>query len=287
MTLAKHVFDATAENFSTLVLENSRRGLVVVNFWTPKAGPCMILMPRLVKLASEYGGRFLLVMLNTDELGTLARRMGVTSVPTVKFFRNGEVVHSIYGAEPDATFRQALSRFLDDNSVQLHDQGLAAWQNGNIDRARDLLVQAAMENPSDATIPRDLAKILWSSGDGAQALALLDSLPPSIRCEPEIENLYCHLLLARTAQTSPDRVAIESVLLADPDNFAARYQLAARSLAEDQIEQALDALLEIVRRDRHWQNGQASKALTHLLDWLGSGHPLVARYREALDDLAC
>ena len=73
MNLLPYVFDASRENFDGLVLGNSARGLVLVHFWSPKAGPCMVLMPRLVKLATEYGGKFLLVMLNTDELGALAR----------------------------------------------------------------------------------------------------------------------------------------------------------------------------------------------------------------------
>ncbi|MBZ0069678.1 MAG: co-chaperone YbbN, partial [Thiobacillus sp.] len=106
MTLSPHVFDASADNFNRLVLENSHKGPVLVHFWTPKAGPCFILMPRLVKLAAEYGGKFLLVMLNADELPELARRFSVNSVPTVKFFWRGEVAHTIHGADPDSSFRQ-------------------------------------------------------------------------------------------------------------------------------------------------------------------------------------
>ena len=74
MANTPHVFDATAELFPRLVLENSEKGPVLVNYWSPRAGPCMMLMPRLVRLAGEFGGRFLLVMLNTDELGPLAPR---------------------------------------------------------------------------------------------------------------------------------------------------------------------------------------------------------------------
>ena len=282
MPLSQYVFDATADNFSTLVLENSRRGLVLVNFWTPKAGPCMILMPRLVKLATEYGGKFLLVMLNTDELGTLARRIGVTSVPTVKFFRDGEVVHTIHGAEPDSTFHQALARFITGDPSKSHPQGLIAWKNGNLERARQLLAQAAMDNPDNAAIPGDLAKVLWSSGKHEQALDLLRSLPPAIRSNAEIESLYNHFLLAHTAQTAPDIAELESLLAGEPDNLLARYQLAARYLAENQIEQALQKLMAIVIKDRDWQGKQALKSLLHLLDWLGSENPLVTHYRQVL-----
>ena len=122
MPLTPFVFDATLDNFDALILGNSARGLVLANFWSPKAGPCGVLMPRLVKLAAEYGGRFLLVMVNTDELGQRARGLGVTSVPTVKFFLHGEVVHTIHGAENDETLRAALGQFLanDQDRLRMH-----------------------------------------------------------------------------------------------------------------------------------------------------------------------
>ncbi len=282
MSLSRYVFDATANNFSTLVVENSRRGLVLVFFWTPKAGPCMVLMPRLVKLATEYAGRFLLAMFNTDEMGALARRIGVTSVPTVKFFRQGEVVHTIHGAEPDSTFHQALKQFIADDAERVYNQGLVAWQAGDLNQARQLLAQAALDSPDNPAIPRDLAKILWASGEQEQAVNLLRSLPDALKSRAEIEALLSHLLLAHTAQTAPEIASLHALLESEPDNLVARFQLAARFLGADQVELALQELLEIVQRDRTWQGGQAHKTVIHVLDWLGPDHPLVPRYRQAL-----
>ena len=99
MSHSPYVFDATAENFRTLVLENSDKGPVLVNYWSPRAGPCLMLMPRLIRLVTEFGGSFLLVMLNTDDLGRLAREHGVNSLPTIKIFRRGKVVDTLHGAE--------------------------------------------------------------------------------------------------------------------------------------------------------------------------------------------
>lgn len=282
MSLSTHVFDASADNFPTLVVENSRRGLVLVYFWTPKAGPCMVLMPRLVKLATQYGGKFLLAMFNTDEMGALARRIGVTSVPTVKFFRDGEVVHTIHGAEPDSTFHQALKQFIADDAERAYHQGLAAWQAGELDQARQLLAQAALDSPDNPAIPRDLAKILWAAGEHEQAVNLLRSLPVPLKSQPGIEGLLSHLLLAHTAHTAPEIDSLKSLLESEPDNLAARFQLAARFLGTDEMQSALDELLIIVQKDSAWQAGQAHKTLLHLLDWLGSEHPLVSRYRQAL-----
>ena len=83
MATSPYIFDATSENYRRLVLENSDKGPVLVNDWSPRAGPCLMLMPRLTRLATEFGGHFLLVMLNTDELGRLAREHGVASLPTI------------------------------------------------------------------------------------------------------------------------------------------------------------------------------------------------------------
>src|SRR4030067_109530 len=110
MATSPYVFDATAENFHALVLENSDKGPVLVNYWSPRAGPCLMLMPRLIRLATEFGGRFLLVMLHTDELGRLARDHGVTSLPTVKLFRRGEAIDTLHGAESETVLREFSSQ---------------------------------------------------------------------------------------------------------------------------------------------------------------------------------
>jgi len=284
MALSPYVFDATADNFNRLVLENSHKGPVLVHFWTPKAGPCFILMPRLVKLAGEYGGKFLLVMLNADELPALAHRFGVNSVPTVKFFRRGEVVHTIHGADPDSSFREVLNRFIAQDADRVHAQGVAAWQAGELQQARRLLADAAMADPANLAIPRDLAKILWASGEGEQALRLLDSLPAEARLNPAIAPLHAHLSLAETARNAPAQTVLEERLAARPDDAEARYQLAALRLAADDFEGAMAELLSLVRQDRNFRQDIGRLSLLALFDLLGAAHPLTVKYRQALSE---
>jgi putative thioredoxin len=279
MALSPHVYDATAENFPRLVLENSRRGLVLVHFWTPKAGPCLLLMPRLVKLATEYGGKFLLVMLNTDELGALARRFGVNSVPTVKFFRNGEVVETVHGAESDNRFRELLERFVLRDSISLYAQGLAAWQKNRTDEAKQLLAAAAVEEPGNPAIPRDLAKLLWAIDEHAQALQLLESLPAELRALTELANLYAHFALAYAAESAPADVQARA---ADANDAEARFQLAAARLAEDRLEPALELLLALNADHPLYRSGLPRQALLALFDLLGPEHPLTRSYRSRL-----
>lgn len=279
MPLSPYVFDATAENFPRLVLENSRRGLVLVHFWTPKAGPCMLLMPRLIKLATEYGGKFLLVMLNTDELGRIAREFGVTSVPTVKFFRHGQVVHTVHGAESDQTFREHLNRFIIKDSINLYSQGLVAGQAGQIEHAKQLLAAAAVEEPDNAAIPRDLAKLLWANGEHEQALDLLESLPAALRSRQELAHLHAHFSLARAAEIAPADLDASA---ANVDDAEARFQLAATRLAEDQPESALDLLLALDADHPQYRGGLPRQALLALFALLGPDHPLTRTYRARL-----
>ena len=284
MSLSPYVFDASAENFNRLVLENSHKGPVLVHFWTPKAGPCFILMPRLVKLAAEYGGKFLLVMLNTDELPELARRFGVNSVPTVKFFWRGEVAHTIHGADPDSSFRQVLDRFIAGDANRAHALGVAAWQSGNIQQARMLLANATMAEPDNLAIPRDLAKLLWAEGEGEQALKLLDSLPPDAREEPEIARLHAHLSLAETARQAPPLAELDARLAHDGGDLAAHYQRAAVLLAADDFAGAMEELLSIACTDRGFRHDIGRTSLLALFDLLGNAHPLTRQYRQALSE---
>jgi putative thioredoxin len=284
MSLSPWVFDASAENFNRLVLENSHRGPVLVHFWTPKAGPCFMLMPRLVKLATEYGGKFLLVMLNADELPELARRFAVNSVPTVKFFWRGEVAHTIHGADPDSAFRAVLDRFIAGDANRAHAQGVAAWQAGHVEQARMLLANAAMAEPENLAIPRDLAKLLWSQGEGAQALALLDSLPPEARAAPEIAPLHAHLTLAETARTAPPLDALDTQRAARPDDAALLFQRAAVRLAQDDYEGAMTDLLALARDHRDYRHDIGRTGLLALFELLGSVHPLTQRFRRALSE---
>ena len=284
MSLSPYVFDASAENFNRLVLENSHKGPVLVHFWTPKAAPCFILMPRLVKLAAEYGGKFLLVMLNADELPELARRFGVNSVPTVKFFWRGEVAHTIHGADPDSSFREVLDRFIAGDANRAHALGVAAWQAGNTRQARLLLANAAMAEPDNLAIPRDLAKLLWTEGEGEQALKLLDSLPPEARTAPEIAPLHAHISLAESARVAPPRGELEARIAQHPADLGAHYQRAALLLATDDFAGAMEDLLFIARTDRGYRQDIGRTSLLALFDLLGNAHPLTRQYRQLLSE---
>jgi len=283
MSLTPFVFDATRENIESLILGNSMRGLVLVHFWSPKAGPCMILMPRLVKLAAEYGGRFLLVMFNTEEFGQRARIFGVTSVPTVKFFLRGEAVHTIHGAESDTTFRSALSQYLANDQDRLRMNALRMHQDGDTEGAIALLARIAVEDPLDLAVAADLAKLLTLAKRPHEALVLLATLPIAARSHPSIAPLLVHLELIDAANQihSADSNNADAV-----DNPAYRLTLAAQALFEDNPEQALSLLLELTRQHPTFREDIGRRAMLALFGILGSEHELTRQYRSRLAALS-
>ena len=282
MALSPYVFDATPENFRSLVLGNSDKGPVLVHYWSPKAAPCMILMPRLVRLADEYGGKFLLVMLNTDQHNRLAREYSVNSVPTVKFFRHGNVVHTIHGAESDAEFRKVIGRFVAHPADRAHAIGVHVFQRGETEKAYEMLAQAAMADPDNLKIPLDLAKMLMLNGEFTRAENLLKALPPEARSEPDISALLTHLAFIQAAQQAPGIVELEQTIADQPGNLEARYQLSAVKLVADNYAGAMEQLLEITRSDRAFREDIGRRGLLAIFNILGNENELVSRYRSLL-----
>lgn len=279
---AAPIVQANRDNFDALVLGNSARGLVLVYYWTPTAGPCLRLMPRLVQMAVDYGGRFLLVLANTDELGRIARAQGVTSVPTVKFYLHGEVVHTIHGAEPDSSFHEALGRFLARPEDRLRTEALRAHQAGRTEEAIQLLAQAAVQQPTNLEIAADLAKLLILGGQPERALALLASLPAETRRDPRVGHLYTHLELMHAAREGPEDA--EARLTADANDYEAHLTLAARALIADRMEEAMQRLLDLARQAPNYREDIGRRGLLALFDLLGGEHELTRRYRALLAD---
>jgi len=281
-----YIQEANPDNFKTLVLQNSDKGPVVVYFWSPRAGPCMKLMPRLIRLADEYCGKFLLVLLDTDEYGRIAKEeYGVTSVPTVKFFRHGKVANTIHGAESDSEFRRTIDKFVPrEASMAQVNASRAYHQEGDVDQACALLAKAVTDDPDNSRIALDFAKLLILKADYTRAEEVLQSLPAEAREEPEISALLVHAGFLRVAQNAPDIATLECDISDYPDKSVARYQLSAIKLMLNDYAGAMEQLLEIVRRDRAFREDAGRKGLVAIFNMLGNEHELVANYRTLLTE---
>lgn len=275
MTVLPYILDGTAESFPRLVLENSRRGPVVVNFWSPRAGPCLVVMPRLIRVASEYGGRLLLVMINTDEHGELARRLEVRALPMLKVFRNGAVIDSLQGVESEPALRIFLSKY-----GSRSEDVLRAHESGATGEAARLAAQEALARPKDPDSALRVAKLLVLDGRPSEAFSLLDTLPLALRADGDIATLHAHLALlvamvdenGREGATQPNR---------SDQNAEALFTAAALALREDDYEGACSKLLESMRCDPRFRDGLALRA-AHALAALPMAGDVRARVRAML-----
>jgi len=214
MSVSQFVFDVSRENFQEIVIQNSQKGPVLVNYWTAKAGPCLRLWPILEKLANEYAGKFLLVNLNTDKEGALAREHGVNSVPSVKLYFKEQIVEQIHGVESVDTFKKMLDRYVSrDSDIDLAN-AVRQYQDGNVEQCFASMEQLLILDPENLRILTTYAKLLMREQHYRQAHDALEKHMSRDATE-EMKFLSANALIIATAEEHP---AIEVVNLAIEKN---------------------------------------------------------------------
>ncbi len=282
MQTNEHIVEATASNFTGLVLARSREIPVVVDFWAGWCAPCQVLMPLLHKLAGEYQGGFLLATVDTDQEQQLALQYGVRSLPTVKVFRHGEVVDEFMGALPESALREFIERHIEKPADKLVGNARLAMESGNLDEARRLLDEALAMDPGNLQATLTLARLLLRTGEAHQAQTVLDALPFDKREETEVRTLAAQARFAREAQEAPPAGELEKRLAADPGDLQARYQLGVHKLTEGDYDGAMDQFLELMRRDRAFGDDLGRRSLLTVFEILGEGDERVNRYRRQM-----
>lgn len=274
-----YIADATPDNFRQLVLENSHKGPVVVNYWAPWAGPCLKLWPVLEKLAGEFSGKFFLVNVNTDRYKQLAKEHDVNSLPTVKVFRRGTVVDQVHGAESEAAFRKLIEKHVPTVSSPLLVSAVKRLHAGDLEGALAALDDACAQNPQDARVRLTQAKLLLQNERYEEAESALRALPASEQEQKEAATLLAHASFMQVIDDTSEETLRKRVA-ERADDLGARHQLAARALLSDRYEEAIVELLEILRRDRDYAGQNIRRGLSTLFNLLGRDHPLSQRYRK-------
>jgi putative thioredoxin len=282
MSRAQHVFEGTGENFATLVLENSHKGPILVNFWAAYAGPCLRLYPILEKLVHQYGGRFLLVNVDVDKERAVAQEQGVSSVPNVKLFRNGAVVETVRSYQNEADFRQLIDRHLPRESDRMLVAAVRMYSDGHRERGLQALAELAMADPENLRVPATLAKLLMNERRFEQAYELLNALPPGAKRDSGIGLLLAHLGFIRDAAEASDTRVLEAAIATNPDDLESRYRLSAVRVVNDEFDQALEQLLAILKRDRSFREDAARRGMLAIFQVLGQQHPSTERYQRLM-----
>ena len=277
------IIDVTRENFQQL-MEASFEVPVLVDFWADWCQPCKVLMPVLAKLAEEYQGRFLLAKLNTEESQDIAAHFGIRSIPTVKLFRDGQVVDEFMGALPASDVRAFLDRHIARESDTEIDKAHALLSSGDADGAIALLLAARETDPDNSRVTMALSRAQAASGDTAAAEATLDALPDAEKQKPEVVALRSHLYFEAQVAGIPAAGELEAALDANPDDHEALFRLGLRRVVDGDYDSAMALLLELMRRNRGFGEDAARRTLLKVFELLGND-PRVGQYRRHMASL--
>ena len=274
------ILDVGDHDFERAVLERSKEVPVVVDFWAPWCAPCRALGPVLERLAHEHAGAFVLARVNVDEAPAVSQALGIQSIPAVKGFRDGALVAEFVGAQPEVAVRQFLAAVLPSDADRLARVGEAKAAAGDAAGAADSFHEALTHEARHPHALLGLARLRAAAGDAAEALGLLERVPPGAAVAREAERLAAEL---RTrAEASADEPALGARLRASPDDLDARLRLGRALAARGAYGEALAELLEVIRRDRSFADDGARKAMLDIFELLGAGDPLTERYRSEL-----
>ena len=279
-TASPHVLDVTADTFESEVLQRSLETPVLIDFWAAWCGPCKTLGPILEKLAGEYNGAFLLAKVDVDREPQLAAAFQVRSIPTVYLIRNGQLVDGFPGALPEGQLRQ----FLQHHGIVPAE---AAPAGETPEPPRDPHVEVmrlraeVAANPDKDELKLDLALALLRIGAAQEAEHLLDALPANLAHDDRALRARARLGFAALLKDAPPPQVLEAAIRADPGDLRARHLLGAHLLVAGQSEGALEQFLEMLRRDRNFEDGLPRKALIDAFR-LVEDEDLVGAYRRKM-----
>ena len=285
MTDSPFVLEVTEQSFQQSVLDNSHRVPVLVDFWAEWCGPCQMQLPILLKLAEEYEGKFLLAKINTDQERGLAGQFGIRSIPNMKLFLNGEVAEDILGAQTESVLRATLEHYIERESDKIRKQALEVAAAGNTERALEILHGAATDDPDNTRIKLDLAYLEIKQGHLDKARTAIETLPRDARDEADAKRVIALLEIAQGIESDLSEKELVQRIANDEGDMQARLALAGRYALAERYESAMDQYLEIIRRDRDFNEDAGRKGMLAMFELLCNEGELVSRYRRQMSNL--
>jgi len=283
------MIDVTIENFETEVIAASQTVPVLVDFWAPWCGPCKVIGPLLEKLEVAYAGRFKLVKIDSDQEQQLAGAFGIRSIPTCILLKNGQPVDGFMGALPEGQIREFLDKHLPPAELEAEEEvdALPLAEPGSVD-ALDALRQAAESKPEDDDARFDYVRALWMAGlddEAKVAFAPAIARAAGVRRLDSLQRVFAASDFAASQPPLPQAVAAcDARIAANRRDFEARFDRARLLMAAHQFTQALDELLEILMRDKAWNEDLARKTYIAILDLIEPPKPKVAEGQIPPDD---
>jgi putative thioredoxin len=287
-----HIKDTTTRTFAADVLDASTEAPVIVDFWAPWCGPCKQLTPILEKVVREANGAVKLVKINIDENQDIARQFRIQSIPAVFAFHNGQPVDGFMGALPEGEVRKFVKRLAQAGSAgkpspadELMEIAKQALEQNDLGTAAQAYAQALQVEPGKPQALAGLARCYLQSGDKARAKQTIDLVPPEGRGDPDVANVMAQLALAEKSGDPSAIGRLRKAVEANPKDHQSRYDLAMAQVGASDREGAVESLLEIISRDRNWEEGKARKELLTLFEAFGATDPVTLSGRRRLSSL--
>ncbi|CAH1679230.1 Thioredoxin [Hyphomicrobiales bacterium] len=267
------VKDTTTSDFRQDVIAESMRQPVLVDFWAPWCGPCKQLGPVIEKAVSAAQGKVKLVKLNIDEHPQIPGQLGIQSIPAVVAFSRGQPADGFVGALPESQVKAFIERLVGPLGpgpiAELLDMADELAAAGDAAGAAGLYAEALAQEPDNARAIAALAKLHVELDDLEGARRFLDMVPDDKANDPAIAAARAALELAEQAASLGDLAEFEQRLAANPLDHQARFDLAVALNAKGKREEAADHLLDIIRRDRNWNDDGARKQLLQFFEAWG------------------
>jgi len=283
------VKDVTTQTFMKDVIEESKRQPVLVDFWAPWCGPCKQLTPVLEKAVRAAKGKVKLAKMNIDEHPAVAGQLGIQSIPAVFAFSDGQPVDGFMGALPEGQVVAFLER-LTKGKIGGEEQDLlkaadAALVGGDAAAAAEIYAQLLQEDAANVHALAGLARCYVETGALEQAKQTLALVPEAKRNETAVAAARAALEVAEQAKSLGPFAELEEKVLANPLDHQARFDLAVALNAKGKREEAAQQLLEIVKRDRKWNDDGARKQLVQFFEAWGFADPAAVDGRKKLSSI--
>ncbi|MBJ7410798.1 MAG: co-chaperone YbbN [Phenylobacterium sp.] len=278
--------DATDASFIADVVEASKTTPVIVDFWATWCGPCRQLGPALEKAVLAAKGAVKLVKVDIDANPAYAGQLRVQSIPAVFAFVDGRPVDGFMGALPDSQVKQFVDRLAKQGGASPIDEllGMAkeSLELGDAGGAAQAYAQALQMDPTNVKAIGGMARVLQQAGDLDQAREVLEMAPPDAK-DPDIDAVRAALALADQAPS--ETAEFEARILADADDHEARLEYAKALAASGQMHEAVDQLIESIRRDREWNDQAARKQLLTIFEAAGPMSDVAKQGRRKLSTI--
>lgn len=279
------ISESSTQQFVADVIERSNETPILVDFWAEWCEPCKQLTPIMEKLVREYGGAVRLVKVNVDENQDLAQQLRVQSIPVVYAFKAGRPVDAFTGAQTESQVRAFIDRLTGGAGSpvdQVLDQAKSALDAGDPATAGALYSELLAAEPENVAAAAGLARCYLAEGNADRARQILDDLPEAAQSVAEVAAVRTALDLASASRETGASAELAGSVAENPDDHAARFDLAQALYGEARTEEAIDELVEIVRRNQSWNEEAARHQLLKIFEALGHADPITVEGRRKL-----